>query len=175
MKISAFYETPAGALEPVTAINYDGNKYVTIVFNDGSQESVKAGYLFRDVKGSRLSNRTLHVLAGGTLRNYKPRQQKRGVEYALTCRNKALYDILSAKYGWVSTRKEVFAQAKVAALKYLNIGETLAILEDRKIGFGAYIGVAFTVFKASDTVVTIYQDGHTPKFMRGYGKINRAK
>lgn len=74
---SAFTDYPDGTMRPVTLLDFDGNKYATVRHEDGSEDSVKFGYIYSDPETRRHLGRIhWHVLAGGKRHNYKRRQRK---------------------------------------------------------------------------------------------------
>lgn len=74
---SAFTDYPDGTMRQVALLGFDGNKYATVRHADGSEASVKRGYVYADAHTKRrVSAVHWHVLAGGQRHTYKRRRRK---------------------------------------------------------------------------------------------------
>ena len=70
------------SVQPITVLRFDGNKYTRITKADGTEDEIKAGYIFANADCTRrLSGLTWHTLEGRRRETYHPRKRK--TTYAL--------------------------------------------------------------------------------------------
>ena len=68
-----------GDVEPITVTSYDGDKYVTIIRADGTDEEIKCGYCYKNAvtyedNPKYLNKITLWQLQGNDAKDFKPRE-----------------------------------------------------------------------------------------------------
>ena len=72
----AFTDYPDRIMRPVMLLSYDNNKYATVLFEHGREDSIKTGYIYADPSTKRpVAAIHWHVLGGGTRRSYKRRNR----------------------------------------------------------------------------------------------------
>ena len=164
-----------GEVEAITIMSYDNDRYATIIRENGCEEEIKRGYLYKNKVGyddpskQYFSARDWFVLGGGNIRYYKPRTKK------------TVYRIWhGANSQKIKTKRAAIKIAKnLAAKNDVDIEIVASVFTSNKSGTRALLG-CFDIdvspkgelcqFGYSRTTMSSRQRGRYSKWLRGGGK-----
>lgn len=151
------YFTGLAPVLPVEVLEFDNNKYAKVRLPDGSEDSVKAGYLFANKECSRrFPDIVWFQLGGGARHEYHARKRKTEYLVYADCLPGPLFLGTKAKAVSLAVRlaQKIGAQTEVIKryrdMKRSRHGVEVIICTEDNLAFETASG--------------------TPKYMRGHGK-----
>jgi hypothetical protein len=166
---TAYTNYPSGeSVRRVALLRYDGNKYTSVRFEDGSEDEIKRGYLFRNPELTRaIPDIQWHLLNGGTRRNYKRRMRK--TQFTVFPMDRSLAPASGLDDPKFDTQARAVAYAIRLAKESGHVYEVYAAVNTRNSFFGGQRIIECR--PNGDAAVHHTNLRHrAPKYLRGYGK-----